>query len=98
MAKTLNESEMALLSECMPKCARKVLDTADIVREAILRQQSARSLGCQGARILLELAVYGTTAGFQDAEIAYQLSQAINYLYLVKLATESRAPTVNRRQ
>ncbi len=29
-----NESEMALFSECMQSCARKVLDTADIVREA----------------------------------------------------------------
>jgi hypothetical protein len=29
---------MALFSECSPKCARKVLDTADIVREAIYRQ------------------------------------------------------------
>jgi hypothetical protein len=29
---------MALFSECMPSCARKVLDTADIVREAILRK------------------------------------------------------------
>jgi len=27
---------MALFSECSLKCARKVLDTADIVREAIL--------------------------------------------------------------
>ena len=33
---------MALFSECSLKCARKVLDTADIVREAILRQQSAQ--------------------------------------------------------
>jgi hypothetical protein len=29
---------MALFYECMLKCARKLLDTADIVREAILRQ------------------------------------------------------------
>ena len=29
---------MALFSECSLKCARKVLDTADIVREAMLRQ------------------------------------------------------------
>ena len=36
---TFNESEMALFNECMLKCARKLLDTADIVREAILRQQ-----------------------------------------------------------
>ncbi len=27
---------MALFYECMLKCARKLLDTADIVREAIL--------------------------------------------------------------
>jgi hypothetical protein len=33
-----NESEMALFFECMPLCAQKVLDTADIVREAMLRQ------------------------------------------------------------
>jgi len=26
---------MALFYECMPKCARKLLDTADIVRDAI---------------------------------------------------------------
>jgi hypothetical protein len=31
---------MALFSERVQKCARKVLDTADIVREAMLRQQS----------------------------------------------------------
>ena len=29
-----NESEMALVSECMLQCARIVLDTADIVRDA----------------------------------------------------------------
>jgi hypothetical protein len=31
---------MALFSERVQKCARKVLDTADIVREAMLLQQS----------------------------------------------------------
>jgi hypothetical protein len=30
---------MALFYECMPKCARKLLDTADIVRDAMLQQQ-----------------------------------------------------------
>ena len=35
---TFNESEMALFSECMLQCARKVLDTADIVREACFRK------------------------------------------------------------
>jgi len=34
---------MALFSECMPWCARKGLDTADIVRDAILRQASSAS-------------------------------------------------------
>jgi hypothetical protein len=29
---------MALCYECVLKCARKLLDTADIVREAMLRQ------------------------------------------------------------
>jgi hypothetical protein len=32
------ESEMALFSECSLECASKLLDTADIVREAIFRQ------------------------------------------------------------
>jgi len=29
---------MALFFECMPECARKLLDTADIVRDAIYQQ------------------------------------------------------------
>ena len=37
-AQTLNESEMALFSECRQWCARIVLDTTDIVREGIFRQ------------------------------------------------------------
>jgi hypothetical protein len=41
---TFNESEMALFFECMQSCARKVLDTADIVREACLRKPSARQV------------------------------------------------------
>jgi hypothetical protein len=31
---------MALFSECTDSCAQKLLDTADIVREAIFRQLS----------------------------------------------------------
>ncbi len=42
---------MALFSECSLKCARKVLDTADIVREAILRQQSAQVTAMSSAFI-----------------------------------------------
>jgi hypothetical protein len=33
-----NKSEMALFSECTDRYAQKLLDTADIVREAILQQ------------------------------------------------------------
>jgi hypothetical protein len=33
---TFNESEMALFFECMLECARKVIDTADIVRDGDL--------------------------------------------------------------
>jgi hypothetical protein len=33
-----NESEMAVPSECRDQYAQKVFDTADIVREAMLRQ------------------------------------------------------------
>jgi hypothetical protein len=36
---SFNQSEMALFYECMPSCARKLLDTADIVRNAMLRQR-----------------------------------------------------------
>jgi hypothetical protein len=35
-----NKSEMALFSECTDRYAQKLLDTADIVREAILQQLS----------------------------------------------------------
>ena len=35
---------MALFQECSLKCARKVLDTADIVREAMFRQLSRTQL------------------------------------------------------
>jgi hypothetical protein len=44
-----NKSEMALFSECMNKYAQNMLDTADIVREAILRQLRTSYLrgGCR---------------------------------------------------
>lgn len=35
---------MALFSECTPQCARKALDAADIVRDAILRHLTAHLL------------------------------------------------------
>ena len=37
-AKPLNESEKALFSECMEKCGKKGIDSAGVVREAILQQ------------------------------------------------------------
>jgi hypothetical protein len=36
-ANGFHESEMTLFYECSLKCARKLLDTADIVRDAMLR-------------------------------------------------------------
>ena len=38
-----NKSEMALFSECTDRYAQKLLDTADIVREAIFRQSFRNS-------------------------------------------------------
>jgi hypothetical protein len=43
---------MALFSECMLKCARKLLDTADIVREAIFRQLTRAGASAQPIREL----------------------------------------------
>src|SRR5215469_12690570 len=40
---------MALFSECMQQCAKKVLDTAGIVREAIFRQLPANVLSLRFA-------------------------------------------------
>jgi hypothetical protein len=40
-----NESEMALFSECMGNCAPNLLDTADIVRDAMLPQLVLCRLG-----------------------------------------------------
>jgi hypothetical protein len=43
-----NKSEMALFSECTDRYAQKLLDTADIVREAIYQQlgRAATRLAC----------------------------------------------------
>jgi len=38
----LHRGEMALFSECMRQCARKVLNTSDIVRDAMLQQLTSR--------------------------------------------------------
>src|SRR3984885_5563131 len=53
--RTFNESEMARFSKCTDQCASKVLDTADIVRDAIFQQPSflSASGGCSGKRISL---------------------------------------------
>jgi len=43
-----NKSEMALFSECTDRYAQKLLDTADIVREAIFRQSFGKILSFDG--------------------------------------------------
>jgi hypothetical protein len=45
------ESEMALLFEYMLSCARKLLDTADIIRDAMSRQQSYPATPCKENRL-----------------------------------------------
>jgi len=50
-----NKSEMALFSECTGRYAQNLLDTADIVREAILRQPSAEMTAMSSAFIDLIL-------------------------------------------
>jgi hypothetical protein len=39
-----NQSEMALFSECTDRYAQKLLDTADIVREAMFQQLTIASV------------------------------------------------------
>jgi DNA-binding protein len=43
-AKPSTKSEVARSSKCTEWCAPKVLDTADIVRDAILRQLSVKTV------------------------------------------------------
>src|ERR1017187_1560632 len=45
-----NKSEMALFSECTDRYAQKLLDTADIVRDAIFRQVASRTILPTGHR------------------------------------------------
>jgi hypothetical protein len=45
-----NKSEMALFSECTDRYAQKLLDTADIVREAICQQLRAGWAACRISR------------------------------------------------
>ena len=47
------QSEMALFYECMLKCARKPLDTADIVREAMFHQMTFASADVQRPTVIL---------------------------------------------
>src|ERR1035437_2678796 len=53
--KTFNESEMARSSECTEQYAQKVFDSADIVRDGILRQQPFRDAANSTAFIDLPL-------------------------------------------
>ena len=54
-----NKSEMALFSECTDRYAQRLLDTADIVREAILQQLLRTAFrGCVLAGTAFEANVY----------------------------------------
>jgi hypothetical protein len=60
-----NKSEMALFSECTDRYAQKLLDTADIVREAIFRQllfvKSGRTGNGDCCLATFGLVYYGTS-------------------------------------
>ena len=58
-----NKSEMALFSECMDRYAQKLLDTAGIVREAILRQFT-RIAGFLSAGVL---EIHGSLQSFGES-------------------------------
>jgi hypothetical protein len=65
-SKSFHESEMARSWECTEQYAQKVLDTAGIVRDAMLRQQSAQPLAqrefdCNPTNDPLERAVCNKT-------------------------------------
>jgi hypothetical protein len=42
-SKTFNESEMAVFSECMEKYAKKGIDSAGVVREAMFQKLLSRT-------------------------------------------------------
>ena len=46
---------MALFYECMLKCAQKLLDSADIVREAMFRQLACCAAGSVVDRLISQL-------------------------------------------
>jgi len=60
---------MALFYECMLKCARKLLDTADIVREAMLRRLGVLHLS------QIPLAAFHTTEASQSSNAAISIEQ-----------------------
>jgi hypothetical protein len=75
----LTESEMALFSECMQQYAQKLLDTADIVRDAILQQpsefrlrnpQESRVAYPRYRRIVMEVGHPGARAPSFDATLS----------------------------
>jgi hypothetical protein len=55
---------MALFPECTPQCAQNELDTADIVREAMLRQLTMTESGRPGS--ISEMALFVTEARVQN--------------------------------
>ena len=67
-----NESEMALFSECTDRYARKILDTADIVREAILRQLPQRNARTRAHLIAGQRHERSRTVGQQSPPVRKQ--------------------------
>jgi len=64
---------MALLSECMPKFARKLLDTADIVRDATAEKSCCETRGANVRPVRFPFAIQSTPLGESSAILWLQL-------------------------
>jgi len=84
---------MALFSECMLECARKVLDTADIVRDACFRQLQLRNgTSPVGARRSATPNARCSGAGAKPKPkiVAYTLTKGLAAKFLADQLTERR--------
>ena len=79
-----NKSEMALFSECTDRYAQKLLDTADIVREAMFHQTTLPS----SLQIYKFCLAHPTNV---DVDIAFLDELGVNALRYAKVSDAARA-------
>jgi hypothetical protein len=73
---------MALFSECSLKCARIVLDTADIVREAIYRQLTS---GFSNFRVATMGPLHDSLNGYTLAQVIGEIKPGCQVVWVVLL-------------